>query len=163
MGSGYVSNSCTELFEENLADYPVLLPMSFDEEPEALRHLRLHNGTIWRWNRALIGSDEDGAPHLRIEHRILPAGPTILDMIANAALYVGLAHDLASSGAARELSFDAALKNFYSCPRATDLAPNYIGPEPAPERRESSCWRFCCRRLGAGWRISASLRGLTLT
>jgi len=72
MGSGYVSNSCMELFEENLADYPVLLPMSFDEEPEALRHLRLHNGTIWRWNRALIGSDEDGAPHLRIEHRICP-------------------------------------------------------------------------------------------
>ena len=117
MGSGYVSNSCMELFEENLADYPVLLPMSFDEVPAALRHLRLHNGTIWRWNRALIGSDEDGAPHLRIEHRILPAGPTILDMIANAALYVGLAHDLASSGAARELSFDAALKNFYSAAR----------------------------------------------
>ena len=71
--------------------------MSYDEPPAALRHLRLHNGTIWRWNRLLIGFDRDGVPHLRIEHRVLPAGPTICDMIANAALYLGLARYVALS------------------------------------------------------------------
>ena len=72
--------------------------MSYDDPPATLRHLRLHNGTIWRWNRPLIGFDPNGVPHLRIEHRVLPAGPTICDMIANAALYLGLARYVALSG-----------------------------------------------------------------
>jgi hypothetical protein len=84
MGSGYLTASCFEVFEQNRREYPVLLPMSYNDPPAALRHLRLHNGTIWRWNRPLIGFDKDGGPHLRIEHRVLPAGPTICDMIANA-------------------------------------------------------------------------------
>ena len=90
MGSNYLERSCLEIFEENLRDHPPLLPISFDDAPEALHHLRLHNGTIWRWNRPLVGFDADGSPHLRIEQRILPAGPTIADMMANTALYLGL-------------------------------------------------------------------------
>jgi gamma-glutamyl:cysteine ligase YbdK (ATP-grasp superfamily) len=117
MGSGYAARSCIELFEENLADYPVLLPIFFEESPAALRHLRLHNGTIWRWNRALVGFDEDGTPHLRIEHRILPAGPSIPDMVANTALYCGLVHDLTRSGEATALAFEQALSNFYAAAR----------------------------------------------
>lgn len=116
MGSGYLNTSCLEVFEENKREYPVLLPMSFKDPPAALRHLRLHNGTIWRWNRPLIGFDPDGIPHLRIEHRILPSGPTLCDMIANTALYLGLVRRLAVAGqsGAGGLSFADALRNFYA-------------------------------------------------
>ena len=119
MGSGYLAASCLELFEQNMREYPILLPMSYDDPPVALRHLRLHNGTIWRWNRPLIGFDPDGAPHLRIEHRILPAGPTICDMIANTALYLGLARHVALSGqdGAGGLAYADALRNFYAAAR----------------------------------------------
>jgi len=53
MGTGYLERSCLEIFEENLRDHPPLLPISFEDAPESLHHLRLHNGTIWRWNRPL--------------------------------------------------------------------------------------------------------------
>jgi hypothetical protein len=127
MGSGYVTRSCLEVFEQNERDYPVLLPMCCDDAPGALRHLRLHNGAIWRWNRPLIGFDDDGAPHFRIEHRILPAGPTVADMIANSALYIGLARSLATSGAASALSFDDAVRNFYAAAR-DGLASKLVWP-----------------------------------
>ena len=115
MGSGYANRSLIEVFEENLRDYGVLLPMAYDAQPELMRHLRLHNGVIWRWNRPLIGFDDDGAPHLRVEHRILPAGPTFADMVANAALYLGLARALAKEGAGTGgLAFEDARRNFYA-------------------------------------------------
>lgn len=118
MGSGY-ARSLLDVFEENLRDYDALLPIGFDDAPEAMRHLRLHNGVIWRWNRPLIGFDDDGAPHLRIEHRILPAGPSFVDMMANAALYIGLARTLAlgSEDGTIGLSFEDALRNFYAAAR----------------------------------------------
>ena len=65
-----------------------------DEPVESLAHLRLHNGTIWRWNRPLIGFSDDGRPHIRIEHRVVPSGPSTLDVVANAAFYFGLLHEL---------------------------------------------------------------------
>jgi len=119
MGTGYLEKSWIEIFEENLRDHPVLLPAWFNDAPERLRHLRLHNGTIWRWNRPLIGFDADGAPHLRIEHRILPAGPSIADMIANTALYLGLIGHLASLGGngSGGLPFADAVDNFYAAAR----------------------------------------------
>ncbi len=119
MGSGYARQSLIEIFEENLRDYDALLPIAFEDGPDALRHLRLHNGVIWRWNRPLIGFDADGAPHLRVEHRILPAGPTFVDMMANAALYLGLARALARQGdnGAGGLSFEEARRNFYTAAR----------------------------------------------
>lgn len=95
-GSGYIKSSLLELFEENLAYYPPLLPVDLSgESAERLPHLCLHNGTIWRWNRPLLGFEANGTPHLRIEHRVMPAGPSILDSIANAAFYYGLVHSLA--------------------------------------------------------------------
>lgn len=119
MGSGYATRSLIEIFEENLRNYDALLPMAYDDPPEAMRHLRLHNGVIWRWNRPLIGFDESGAPHLRIEHRILPSGPTFIDMMANAALYLGLARSLAMAGdkGAGGLAFNDAKRNFYAAAR----------------------------------------------
>lgn len=119
MGSGYVSQSLLEIFEENARDYDALLPICFDDAPQALRHMRLHNGVIWRWNRPLIGFDDDGAPHLRVEHRILPAGPTFVDMMANAALYLGLARALAlgSADGTGGLTFDESSRNFYAAAR----------------------------------------------
>lgn len=119
MGSGYATHSLIEIFEENLRDYETLLPMAYDDPPEAMRHLQLHNGVIWRWNRPLIGFDESGAPHLRIEHRILPAGPTFIDMMANAALYLGLARAIAMAGddGAGGLAFADAKRNFYAAAR----------------------------------------------
>lgn len=114
-GSGYARQSVYECFIENLEHFPVLLPVLYDEPEENLHHLRLHNGTLWRWNRPLIGFN-DGVPHLRVEQRVVPAGPTIVDSIANAALFYGLAQALMTQDIAPEtqLSFAQARDNFYN-------------------------------------------------
>jgi hypothetical protein len=118
-GSGYLQDTVLECYRENVERFPVLLPIAFDNGPERLRHLRLHNGTIWRWNRLLVGCEEAHPPHLRIEHRVMPAGPTIVDMIANAAVYLGASRFLAGLRVAPEsdLSFTDARENFYSAAR----------------------------------------------
>lgn len=118
-GHHYLRKSLLELFNENLERFPVLLPFCADDEETALYHLRLHNGTIWRWNRPLIGVDADGAMHLRIEHRVIGAGPTVLDTVANAAMFWGLVHALAEGDHdwRDELSFGDARDNFYRCAR----------------------------------------------
>jgi len=118
-GSGYMESAPEICFQENLAHYPVLLPINFNGQADDFQHLRLHNGTIWRWNRPLIGFDTSGTAHLRVEHRVLPAGPSITDMIANAALYLGASYFLANLNTPPEadLSFDAARDNFYLAAR----------------------------------------------
>lgn len=118
-GRDYVSNSLLELFEENLKHYPVLLPMPQNEPSERLPHLRLHNGSIWRWVRPLIGFDAAGRGHVRLEQRVLPSGPTVLDMMANAAFYFGLVHALARMprAAESELSFADVRTSFYAAAR----------------------------------------------
>lgn len=118
-GSGYVRESILECFEENLLHFPVLLPARLDEPLERLAHLRLHNGTIWRWNRPLIGFDEDGTPHVRIEHRVLPGSPSTVDAIANAALFYGLTEALCMEPPElmRGLPFAQAKDNFYQAAR----------------------------------------------
>jgi gamma-glutamyl:cysteine ligase YbdK (ATP-grasp superfamily) len=118
-GLRYVVRSILECFQANLTRFPVLLPQIMDKSPERLAHLRLHNGTIWRWNRPLIGFDDSGAPHLRIEHRVVPAGPTVSDSIANAALYFGAVQSLAGEAVPSEpsLPFVLAKTNFYTAAR----------------------------------------------
>lgn len=118
-GRGYARESLIECFTDNLQNYPVLLPMLMESPAAQFAHLRLHNGTIWRWVRPLIGFDADGMPHLRIEQRVLPAGPGIIDMMANAALYFGLARFLAALQDPPEasLSFEQAKGNFYAAAR----------------------------------------------
>jgi hypothetical protein len=118
-GSGYLQRSASECFRENLERFPVLLPILFEDGAAALRHLRLHNGTIWRWNRLLIGFDGAAVPHLRVEHRVMPAGPSIVDMISNAAVYLGASRFLAGLHRAPEadLPFAQARDNFYLAAR----------------------------------------------
>lgn len=115
-GSGYAGSDPLHLFEENRTRYPALLPLVQADEPtRRFAHLRLHNGTIWRWNRLLVGFDMDETPHLRIEQRVMPAGPSLRDMFANAAFFYGLAHELAK--AAPIMPFDVAKANFYAAAR----------------------------------------------
>lgn len=119
LGNGYVKESLFELFEENLNDYPILLAEHEDSEPIELNHLNLHNGTIWRWNRPIVGVSKDGSPHLRIEQRTPSAGPTIIDSIANSMFYIGLVDYLANHETVPEdhISFDEAIHNFYKASR----------------------------------------------
>lgn len=117
-GIRYANQSLLECFESNLHRYPILMPVAMEEDG-SLPHLRLHNGTIWRWNRPLLGFDEQGEPHLRIEHRVIPAGPSVIDVIANAALYYGLVHYLARQEKPPEyrITFEMARDNFYAAAR----------------------------------------------
>jgi gamma-glutamyl:cysteine ligase YbdK (ATP-grasp superfamily) len=113
--------SVFDLFEENLRYFPALLPLREDEDPaEALEEgkapqlseLTLHNGTVYRWNRPVYAV-EDGRPHLRVENRVLPAGPTVADVLANAAFYFGLVRALAETERPvwGQMSFAAAADN----------------------------------------------------
>ena len=115
LGTGYVKRSLFELFLENLNAYPPLLPALFDEGPEHLRHLRFHNGTLWRWNRPIIGLDQNKTPHLRIEQRSMSSGPTIEDVISNMAFSVGLTSYFASLDIPPEesITFTDCRNNFY--------------------------------------------------
>jgi hypothetical protein len=85
----------------------------------ACPHLRLHNGTIWRWNRPLVGLDDDGRPHLRIKHRPMATGQTLIDMMPNLAFDAGLACHLASDETPPEslLPLEAAQSSFYAAAR----------------------------------------------
>lgn len=118
-GSGYAGFSLAEVFRENVECFEAMLPIELPEAPQRLPHLRLHNGTIWRWNRPLVGFDDDGRAHLRIEHRPMAAGPTVIDMMANLAFGVGLVFRLASDETPPEslLPFEAAQRNFYAAAR----------------------------------------------
>lgn len=118
-GSGYVRHSLFECFEENLQHYPILLPVELDKTHGEFAHLRLHNGTIWRWNRPLVGFDAQGQPHLRLEQRVVPAGPTVIDEIANAAFFYGAVVELAAQEHPIEsqVEFNRARDNFYNAAR----------------------------------------------
>ncbi len=114
--------SVFDLFEENTAYFPALLPIINDEDPVTvldaggtpmLHELRLHNGTVWRWNRPVYDIAE-GTPHLRVENRVLPAGPTVVDMLANGALYFGALKTLATQERPlwSQMAFATAEENF---------------------------------------------------
>jgi len=114
--------SIFDLFEENSLYFPALLPISSDEDPVAvldsggtpsLDELRLHNGTVYRWNRPVYDVS-GGIPHLRVENRVLPAGPTVVDTMANAAFFAGIVRALADQDRPvwSQMSFLAANENF---------------------------------------------------
>src|SRR6201997_2488435 len=119
--------SIFDLFEENVRYFPSLLPELSDEDPVAelaagrvprLPELRLHNGTIYRWNRPVYDV-VDGRPHPRVEHRVLPAAPSVVDMLANAAFYYGALRALSEDDRPlwTQMSFAAAQENFYEAAR----------------------------------------------
>ncbi|MEN9252231.1 MAG: glutamate-cysteine ligase family protein [Thermostichales cyanobacterium BF4_bins_65] len=111
-GHGYLQESVGEYFLRNQQLYPVILPVDLSQSRDPYPHVRLHNGTIWQWNRPLVGVNAAGDPHLRLEHRPLPAGPTVADMMANAALFYGLVVKLAEEPE-RLIGFEQARQNFY--------------------------------------------------
>ncbi|MCS6711713.1 glutamate--cysteine ligase [Brachybacterium sp. EF45031] len=119
--------SMFDLFEENVRLFPALIPesRSMAEEPlltegaaPTLHELMLHNGTIWRWNRPIYDPGKD-MPHLRVENRLLPAGPTPVDMAANAAFFYGITHALVEERRPlwSRMSFGRAQETFETCAR----------------------------------------------
>jgi gamma-glutamyl:cysteine ligase YbdK (ATP-grasp superfamily) len=142
-GHGWVREGALELFAESVALYTPLLPVLGTEAPltvvrgggiPALHELRLHHGTVWRWNRAVY--DDSAGGHLRIELRALPSGPSVTDMLANAAFLIGLTIALAPQMDVLlpRLTFGHARRNFYraACDGldAELLWPNDETPSP---------------------------------
>lgn len=119
-GVRYLERCLSEVFIANRQRYEALLPMITDDPIEAMHHVKLHNGTIWRWNRALLGEEPNGTPHLRLEHRVVPSGPTIHDCVANAAFYYGMVEILAHQDEPLEddIPFRYARNNFYACAKS---------------------------------------------
>ncbi len=115
-GKRFLKESLFELFEHNWDAHRVLLPVHIEQAPARMPYVRMHNGTIWNWNRALIGFEADGRPHLRIEHRPMSASPSLADLFADVTFYLGLVHGLATLAAPPEsrLEFDTVQRNFYT-------------------------------------------------
>lgn len=126
-GDGWVRDSVLEIFREDIARFRTVLATDIDEDPAAvldrggvpaLTALRLHNGTVYRWNRACYGIS-DGKPHLRIEARAFPAGPTVADEMANGAFFFGLMSAISHEvpDVSKVMSFDDAKGNFIAAAR----------------------------------------------
>lgn len=126
-GSRWVEASVLELYREDVVRFRALLGLPHDEDPFAelaagrvprLRALSLHNSTVYRWNRACYGVT-DGRPHLRIENRVLPSGPTVVDEIANAAFWLGLVTAITGDcdDVRRHIAFADAKANFFQAAR----------------------------------------------
>jgi CBS domain-containing protein len=126
-GDGWIHSSVIELFHDQISRFRPIMITKPDENPfqvlargetPPLSALKMHNGTVWRWNRACYGV-VDGVPHLRIENRALPSGPTTQDEIANAAFFAGLmiAGPAEYGNIAKRLSFDDAKENFFAAAR----------------------------------------------
>jgi len=97
-GDRWLEESVTEIFKEDIARFRIVLTTETEEDPlgmidrgimPSLNALRLHNGTVYRWNRPCYGV-HNNIPHLRIENRVIPSGPTVLDEVANAAFFYGM-------------------------------------------------------------------------
>ena len=122
-GTTWLDNSIMEIYKEDIARYRVLLGSQVDENSlesvnnrriPKLRALQVHNGTVYRWNRPCYGISDNGMPHLRIENRVIPAGPTVLDQVANAAFWLGAMMGMANEykDVREHVSFADAKDNF---------------------------------------------------
>jgi CBS domain-containing protein len=144
-GTQWVRESAVEIFQRDLSRFPVVLVAGIEEKPLAmldrgetprLDALRLHNGTVYRWNRPCYGIS-NGKPHLRIENRALPAGPTIVDEMANTAFWLGLMSGLSKRwpDVSTVMPFHWARENFVAAARqGLGAAMNWPerGEVPAP-------------------------------
>ncbi len=127
-GTDWVRDSVMDIFKEDILRYRVLLGADFEEDSlkvvkegktPVLKALTVHNSTIYRWNRPVYGISGNGKPHLRIEARMFPAGPSVIDEMANAALWLGLMIGYAAKydDITRYIKFSQAKENFYSAAR----------------------------------------------
>jgi len=97
-GTDWLRNSIMDIYKEDISRFRILIGSDSEEDSlqllrqniiPHLRALQIHNSTVYRWNRPCYGISDTGLPHLRIENRVLPAGPTVVDEMANAALWLG--------------------------------------------------------------------------
>ncbi|MFY0686312.1 MAG: CBS domain-containing protein [Cyclobacteriaceae bacterium] len=127
-GTGWLENSITEMYKEDIVRFRVMLMCDPEHDvldqlsqgiTPKLRSLMIHNSTVYRWNRPCFGISENGKPHLRIENRVFPAGPSVVDEVANAAFWLGLmeAFDTAHPNITKMMEFDHAKENFISAAR----------------------------------------------
>jgi len=127
-GRRWVNNSVLEILQEDIARFRLLLAAEVEEDPFAvlaagrapdLKALRLHNSTVYRWNRPCYGISASGKAHLRIENRVLPAGPTVVDEMANAAFWFGLMRGVSEQhpDIHQAMDFDQAHENFIAAAR----------------------------------------------
>ena len=128
-GTDWIKNSVLDLFKEDILRYRVLLGADFKEDSlEIVRQgktpifkaLTVHNSTVYRWNRPVYGISGNGKPHLRIEARMFPAGPTVIDEMANTAFWLGLmeGYSLELDDITKHIRFDDAKDNFFAAARA---------------------------------------------
>ncbi len=126
-GESWLEHSVIALFHDQISRFRPIMITQPDEDPfqvlarggtPLLSALRMHNGTVWRWNRACYGV-ADGLAHLRIENRALPSGPTVVDEIANSAFFAGLMLALPQEygDIAKRMTFDDAKVNFFAAAR----------------------------------------------
>ncbi len=144
-GNDWVDKSVTEIFKEDIARFRVLLTTETEDDPLAmvaqgiapnLKALCLHNGTVYRWNRACYGVHK-GIPHLRIENRVIPSGPTVIDEIANTAFFVGMMAGMSDKydDIREQITFQDVKANFMAAARAGIRAQmNWFGDVHMPAR-----------------------------
>jgi CBS domain-containing protein len=124
-GRDWLRGGVAELYKESIVQFNTLFSSAFEEDSLAvlaqgatpkLKALCMHNSTVYMWNRACYGISDNGQPHLRIENRYIPAGPTVIDEVANAAFWLGLVMGMPEKYREidRLMSFDAARFNFYN-------------------------------------------------
>ena len=145
-GTHWIEKNVLEIFQEDIARFKPLFSDASEENPlelleqgkaPRLANLCLHNGTVYRWNRACYGISDNGKPHLRIENRVLPSGPTVVDEVANAAFWFGLMRGVSDSyddirGA---MEFDDARQNFVGAARqGLDAQMKWMGQNVVPAR-----------------------------
>ena len=127
-GQQWVEESVLEIYREDISRFRSLFSEEVEEDPfdaieegraPELAALQLHNSTVYRWNRPCYGLSGPDRAHLRIENRVLPSGPTLLDEMANAAFWLGLVNGVAEEhGDVREgMDFDDARGNFVAAAR----------------------------------------------
>lgn len=110
---GYI-NSFLDLFEDNFYYSPVL-PEVVDTKVEDLHHLNIHNGTIWRWVRPIISKNEDANYALRLELRVTPSGPTLIDTMSNLVFYIALVKGLTPmANKITNINFNTLKSDFYN-------------------------------------------------
>ncbi len=127
-GNDWVRESMVELYEEDISRFRVMLMCDTEDDAieliqkgktPKLRALNIHNSTVYRWNRACYGVSPNGKPHLRIENRVLPSGPTVIDEVSNAAFWIGLmtGFDEYSKDVTADFEFDHVKENFLTAAR----------------------------------------------
>ncbi|MEQ8240576.1 MAG: glutamate-cysteine ligase family protein [Cyclobacteriaceae bacterium] len=124
-GNDWLRNSIVDMYKDDIVRYRVMLMSDFEPDVMALmdqgitpklRALTIHNSTVYRWNRPCYGVSPDGRPHLRIENRVLPSGPSTIDEVSNAAFWIGLMSGFNEHypNIEEKMEFHHAKDNFFS-------------------------------------------------